>query len=328
MPTLQKLLLFFLINLLGLPITVFAGLDHRPRYYYQAPQSREAFKQSRALAEKGDALAQYTLCLAYRFGKYVRKSADKTLFWCKTAANQGLQQAQNYLGYMYLDGNMVEKDYTQALHWFQIASAQNYKDSQYYLGQMYEYGWGVNRDHDKAIYFYQLSAAQNDYYAKKALNDILHRYRDFEKKLPLARQGDKWAQWDNCTVCLDIYRGQVIRKECSEAIDWLTSSAEQGNSLSQKYLALFYLHGKHVEQNYSKALYFFQLAAEQRDSSSQYFIATMYEQGLGVDKNQSEAIRWYQLSAERGHQGARDALRKIRYGFLGKWISKTFQGLP
>jgi len=149
-----------------------------------------------------------------------------------------------------------------------------------------------------------------------------------KKKLPLARQGDKSAQCDCAKVCFGIWREQVIRKECSEAIDWLTSSAEQGGRLSQQYLALFYLQGEHVEQNYQKALYFFQLAAEQGDSSAQYLIGTMHEEGLGVDKNQREAILWYQLSAKRGHQGARDALRRIRYGFLGKGISETFLGLP
>jgi len=185
----KNILRLLLILLLSPSIPAFAGLDHKPRYYYQTPQSYAAFKTSRALAKKGDALAQFTLCLAYRFGKYVRKNVDKTLFWCKTAANQGLAQAQEYLGYMYLDGNPVEKDYAQALHWFQIARAQNNKDAQYYLGQMYDYALGVNPDHDKAIYLYQLSAAQNNYNAKKALDKILERYRDFEKKTASGKTG-------------------------------------------------------------------------------------------------------------------------------------------
>ncbi|KXU39197.1 hypothetical protein AXE65_09820 [Ventosimonas gracilis] len=299
----KNILQLLSILLLSPLIPAFAGDWTPPRYYYEAPQSLDAFKTSQALAKKGDALAQYSLCLAYRFGKYVQENTESTLFWCKKAADQGLAQAQNYLGYMYLNGNMVKKDYAQALHWFQIANAQNYKDAQYYLGQMYDYALGVNPDHDKAIYLYQLSAAQNDHYAKKALDEIRQRYRNFEKNLPWARQGDRDAQWHNSAACFGLayrYRELVIREECSEAIDWLTSAAEQGDSFSQRYLAEFYLQGKHVEQNYQKALYLFQRAAEQGNSDAQRFIGTLYEKGLGVDKNQNEAERWYQLASERG----------------------------
>jgi len=317
-------LLYLLTTLLAvLPIPVFAGLDHRPTYFYDAPKSRREYREFLAAAKQGDSYAQYMTCLALRFGTYVKKNAEQALFWCQASANQGLKQGQNYLGYIYLDGKIVEKDYAKARHWFQLAADQGLRDAQYYLGQLYEYGWGVAKDHAKAVHFYQLAAAQDYYIADKALKSIQSRYRQFEKNLPLARRGDKSAQWDNSVVCLGIYREQVVRAECVEAVGWLTSAAEQGHRLSQEELAEFYLSGKHVAQDYQKALHFFQLAAKSNDffsSSAHYRIGTIYEEGLGVEKNQAEAIRWYKSAARLGNWRAKEALKRIHWYWRFSWL--------
>ena len=54
----------------------------------------EAFKYYQTAAEQEYAPAQYVLSLCYKYGQGVEKDKDKSLYWCKLAAKQGLKTAQ------------------------------------------------------------------------------------------------------------------------------------------------------------------------------------------------------------------------------------------
>ena len=68
------------------------GLDAYNRGDYQA-----ALRDWRPLAEKGNAIAQYTLGLMYREGHGVVQSDTEAMKWFRKAAKQGNESAQNRL---------------------------------------------------------------------------------------------------------------------------------------------------------------------------------------------------------------------------------------
>jgi hypothetical protein len=77
-------------------------------------------------------------------------------------AEQGNARAQFFLGEMYLNGSGVPRDYAQALKWARAAAEQNDSDAQYTLGGIYESGKGVPQDYAQAHMWYSLSSSSGD----------------------------------------------------------------------------------------------------------------------------------------------------------------------
>jgi len=94
---------------------------------------------------------------AYRKGDF--KTALEVF---QAMAEQGNARAQFYLGEMYLSGSGVAKDYAQALKWASAAAEQKSPDAQYTLGVMYESGRGVAQDYVQAHMWYSLSGTSGD----------------------------------------------------------------------------------------------------------------------------------------------------------------------
>ncbi len=77
-------------------------------------------------------------------------------------AEQGNARAQFFLGEMYLNGSGVPRDYALAFKWASAAAEQRDPDAQYTLGGMYESGKGVPQDYVQARMWYGLSASSGD----------------------------------------------------------------------------------------------------------------------------------------------------------------------
>ena len=76
------------------------------------------------LAEDGDALAQYNLCLLYQQGAEVPQDNTMAAKWCRRAAEQGDALAQYNLGAMYFQGEGVPQDDVLAHMWSNIAASR------------------------------------------------------------------------------------------------------------------------------------------------------------------------------------------------------------
>lgn len=78
----------------------------------------------RALAEQGDAEAQFVLGTMYRDGQGVEKNLEETLKWWEMAAELGHVDAQFALGNIYSGGFGVARDYVLSYMWFDITAAR------------------------------------------------------------------------------------------------------------------------------------------------------------------------------------------------------------
>ena len=78
----------------------------------------------RALAEQGDANAQFLLGGVYATGAGVPQDDVEAVRWLRLAAAQGHARAQNNLGVMYADGRGVPQDDVQAHLWFNLAASR------------------------------------------------------------------------------------------------------------------------------------------------------------------------------------------------------------
>ena len=89
----------------------------------------EDFESLKALAEKGDAKAQYNLGTMYRSGEGVEQDDKEALKWILKAIEQGQAEAQYNLGTMYELGDGVGQDYVTAYTWYNIAAANGYEEA-------------------------------------------------------------------------------------------------------------------------------------------------------------------------------------------------------
>ena len=78
----------------------------------------------RALAEQGDATAQFDLGFMYSNGLGVPEDDTEAVRWFRLAADQGDADAQSSLGFMYSNGEGVPQDDTEAVRWYRLAADQ------------------------------------------------------------------------------------------------------------------------------------------------------------------------------------------------------------
>ncbi len=84
-----------------------------------------AFAEFTALAERGQAKAQFNLGFMYEKGLGAPADDGEAMKWYRKAAEQGHAGAQNNLGVMYETGKGVPQDYVEAYFWYSLAAAQD-----------------------------------------------------------------------------------------------------------------------------------------------------------------------------------------------------------
>ena len=73
-------------------------------------------------------------------GASTHVQAQPTLDEVRALAEQGDAAAQYTLGYAYASGQDTPQDYTEALRWWRLAAAQDHAFAQYSLGALYDNG--------------------------------------------------------------------------------------------------------------------------------------------------------------------------------------------
>mgnify|MGYP003955055289 CR=1 FL=1 len=106
-----------------------------------------AYKETKALAEQGDAEAQHTLGRMYVNGEGVTQDDKEAVRWWRLAAEQGNANSQTSLGVSYKNGEGVTQDDKEAVRWWRLAAEQGHLIGQAALCIMYDKGEGVKQDY-------------------------------------------------------------------------------------------------------------------------------------------------------------------------------------
>ena len=118
-------------------------------------------RELQALAEQGDAEAQFNLGLVYSSiaaGPEDEAEAKKLIL---EAAKQGHAGAQEYLGHMYLHGSgLVPQDYVEAAKWLHKVAEKGNIGAQRLLGSIYAHAMGVPKDAVKGYAWFSIVADQ------------------------------------------------------------------------------------------------------------------------------------------------------------------------
>jgi len=104
----------------------------------------------------------------------------------------------------------------------------------------------------------------------------------------------------------------------------LSALAQQGNSLAQYQLALFYLQGNSVEESPQQAEKLLRLAAKTNNKAS-YLLGSLYAQGKKVNRNLSTAKKFLAMSKNSGNRQAKALYDKLFSASSGAYTSKELQ---
>jgi TPR repeat protein len=242
---------------IGLPIAVMSAALlvwwlHREKAIARQRSSDAA--SLRALAEHGDAKAEFDFARMYADGKLVPQDYVAAAAWFRKAAEQGYAKAQFNLGQMYLRGQGVSKDYGEALHWIQKAADQGDAKAEDGLGFMYYNGQGVPQDYAKAALWYRKAAVQG---------------------YPVAQQG----------LAYMYYNGVGVSQDNTEAVRWYRKAAEQGDAVAQEGLGYLYATGRGVPLDRSEAIVWYRKAADQGDVKAKHALESLDTSGLTRTRN-------------------------------------------
>ena len=249
------------------------------------------FEQRKALAEKGDAEAQYAIGIMFQFGHGVQKNQKEAVKWYRKSAEQGNKNAQHLLGTMYDPSQGVLKDPVAAYAWYHIAEAN---------GNIASKTWKANLS--KKMTPQQIVEGQ------KRVRELFKKHpslapenrdkenkKKFEAAKMLAEQGGAEAQFLLATMFAD---GQGVPQDHQAAIKWLKKSAEQGFVKAQLGLAGMYLYGLGTGQkpDHASAYLWWSLAAANRNQKGmemkQYVAQALNAQQLAkTEKRIKEMIK-------------------------------------
>jgi TPR repeat protein len=160
-PTVNQRIALVVSGVLALALfgAVVAGPLEDGEVAYRSGDFAAAMSYWRALADEGDARAQYDIGLMYGLGQGAPQDYAQALYWYLKAAKQGNPGAQFELGDMYSRGLGVPRDQTQAAAWYRKAADQGHAVAQYNLGVIYERGQGVQQDYARANMWFNLAAS-------------------------------------------------------------------------------------------------------------------------------------------------------------------------
>jgi hypothetical protein len=226
----------------------------------------------RKKAELGDADAQYSLGVMYKFSWGVVKWDEaESAKWYRKAAEQGHAAAQLYAPY---------DDRDESDKWLlHKAAEQGHADSQYALGNRYEEGRIETKDYAQAAKWYRKAAEQGQI---EALSSLGPMYEE----------------------------GRGVTQDYAESAKWYRKAAELGSANAQYKLGMMYYTGRGVKQDQAEAEKWFRMAAERKKRDAQYQLWIMYSVGRSVKPDQAEAEKWLRKAAERGHDEAKQELDK------------------
>jgi TPR repeat protein len=119
---------------------------------------KTALRNWTALAQEGNAFAQYNLGLMYNKGRGVPQNFKIAKKWYTLSAKQGFAFAQSNLGFMYDIGEGVSQDVKTAVKWYTLAAKQGNPIAQNNLGLKYANGQGVLKNNIRAHMWFNIAA--------------------------------------------------------------------------------------------------------------------------------------------------------------------------
>lgn len=217
----------------------------------------QAMNEYRAIAEKGNAAAQFNLAVLYSLGLDAPPDFTEAAKWYSRAAEQGLIVAWNNLGKLYEHGQGIRQDDKKAAELYGKAADAGYPPALYNLARLAAAGRGMPRNKTKAAAWLRQAAAEG--------------HPDAQAEL-YALQGDM-----------------------AQAVDLWKKSAAFGNRIALRRLIALYRKNGIPEKDFDEVLGLYRMAADKENPEVYAALGDLFAHRASPDY--PESYFWYRLAA-------------------------------
>ncbi len=304
------------VAFLSVALSIVGCAGQRERKAHQALYAGDlerAFRLFHAMAEGGDAQAQYRMGLIYLQGQGALRDDSNAVDWLRKAAAQDVVEAQVQLGRLYLGRRGRPEQDPAAERWMSLTAEAGNADAQYKLGLLYLNGTVVPQNDEEALRWLRLSAGQSG----KVGQGIDTRLYDDGLLERVASLGLAEAQF---RLGRHYGRGIGLPKSQPEAVSWYLLAANQGHAEAQFYLGWMRGNGTGMTQNFSLSSRWFLKAAQQGYAEAEYQLGVNFRRGLGVAVDPVQAHMWFNLAAGHGLDKARVKRDEVRRGMTSEQV--------
>lgn len=211
------------------------------------PIEEDPMGQLIALAEQGDADAQFSLGMSFAHGDGVEQDYAEAFRWYKMAAEQGNSDAWCNLGVLYHNGEGVAQNLAEAFRCYLISAEQGNSNAQWNLGVLYDNGEGVDQDDKAALNWYRLAAGQGDpdaqFQAGQAYDYGLGVASDWLEAVTWYRRAAEQEHLDAQFRLYELLKAlKSLPDSALEANVWLAKASDNGHPEAQSILQALALH--------------------------------------------------------------------------------------
>lgn len=221
----------------------------------------------RMAAEKGLALAQFGLGVAYQNGKGVTQDGHEARRWYNAAASQGNLAAQYNLGHLSIHSFKHTCDANADAEWFRVQAENGDAPAQWIMGLCVEYGsGGAHRNPVAAVNYYRMGTASG---FGPAICNLADKYE----------------------------HGTGVPQDLAEALRLYLQAAEKNVTAAFYSLGNMYKDGRGVPQDMTQALYWLKKAAADGWSDAKVVLRDLY------DSDYQQALRLLEKMNSTGTAG-------------------------
>ena len=269
-----------------------------------------SFEEVTALAQSGDADAQFELACRLIDGIGCEIQEAEGLRWFIAAAEQGDTYAMFNLSILYGQGTGCEADEEISFGWMEKAANAGHVRAHVNVAARLLSGNGCRQDIEAGIY-HMIAAAQGEdvdamYRLATLYNAPAFGHVDLEKRFYWLQQAANHSHEDaKYELGLALLFGEGCEKDAVAAVEALTESAKMDNGRAANLLGKLYLSGTEIPQDENLAVFYLRQGAQHGIAEAQSNYGVALQNGLGgIEKDDVQAVEWFRKAAARENDTA------------------------
>lgn len=268
----------------------------------------------RALADAGDAVAQFHMGKLNDKGIGIAANRDQAEGWYRLAILQGEPRSHVNLA-LHLQQAATAESIVEARGLLQAASSLGEGYATFNLARMISQGWGEEDgkpDPVRAFELFHQSWEQGCAIAGHWIGYMLQRGDGVRQEAALGRDWIERAAKAGCSgAIVQLGADAETNKDIPAARIWFQLGAEKGDMECQHRLASLLLGGKGIPKDGAQAVHWLKRAAVRGDANAQRILGLTYLWGIDVIRNERFGRKWLTRAAEQGDAHAAYHLGKV-----------------